>query len=63
MKIPGLQALARDRFFHLLLLIGAGLSLFVPFAPQAWPAATAAAEPPEEPPGTRARSQGLRVAL
>ena len=39
MKIPGLQALARDRFFHLLLLIGAGLSLFVPFAPQAWPAA------------------------
>lgn len=39
MKIPGLQALARDRFFHLLLLIGAGLSLFVPFTPQAWPAA------------------------
>ena len=25
------------------------------------PAATAAAEPPLEPPGTRARSQGLRV--
>jgi hypothetical protein len=34
MKIPGLQALARDRFFHLLLIIGAGLSLFVPFAPR-----------------------------
>lgn len=39
MKIPGLQALTRDRFFHLLLIIGAGLSLFVPFAPKAWPAA------------------------
>ena len=26
------------------------------------PAATAAAEPPEEPPGVRQRSQGLRVA-
>ncbi|AMX06116.1 membrane protein [Enterobacter asburiae] len=39
MKIPGLQALARDRFFHLLLIIGAALSLFVPFAPRAWPAA------------------------
>ena len=25
------------------------------------PAATAAAEPPEEPPGTRSRSRGLRV--
>ncbi len=39
MKIPGLHALARDRFFHLLLIIGAGLSLFVPFAPRAWVAA------------------------
>ena len=36
---PGLQALTRDRFFHLLLIIGAGLSLFVPFAPKARPAA------------------------
>lgn len=36
MKIPGLQALARDRFFHLLIITGIGLSLFVPFAPQAW---------------------------
>ena len=26
------------------------------------PAATAAADPPEEPPGVRSRSQGLRVA-
>lgn len=34
MNIPGLQALKRDRFFHLLLLIGVGLSVFVPFAPQ-----------------------------
>ena len=32
-----------------------------PSARVASPAATAAAEPPEEPPGTRARSQGLRV--
>lgn len=39
MNIPGLQALKRDRFFHLLLLIGVGLSVFVPFAPQTWPAA------------------------
>ncbi|QLR42403.1 anion transporter [Enterobacter sp. RHBSTW-00994] len=39
MSIPGLRALARDRFFHLLLLIGAGLSFFVPFAPDTWPAA------------------------
>jgi di/tricarboxylate transporter len=36
---PGLQALKRDRFFHLLLIIGAGLSVFVPFAPHTWPAA------------------------
>ena len=26
-----------------------------------WPAATAAAEPPDEPPGTRVASQGLRA--
>ena len=31
----------------------------VPIAQGARPPATAAAEPPEEPPGTRARSQGL----
>jgi len=31
----------------------------VPIAHGARPPATAAAEPPEEPPGTRARSQGL----
>ena len=33
----------------------------VPSAAGAIPAATAAAEPPEEPPGTRSVSQGLRV--
>ncbi len=33
----------------------------VPSASGAIPAATAAAEPPLEPPGTRCRSQGLRV--
>ena len=33
----------------------------VPSAHQPSPAATAAAEPPEEPPGTRSVSQGLRV--
>ena len=38
MKIPGLHALARDRFFHLLFIIGAVLSIFVPFAPHTWPA-------------------------
>lgn len=38
MNIPGLQALARDRFFHLLFIIGAVLSIFVPFAPHTWPA-------------------------
>src|SRR3954452_22805245 len=33
----------------------------VPIASGAWNAATAAAEPPPEPPGIRSRSQGLRV--
>ncbi|OGL14501.1 MAG: hypothetical protein A3F92_08255 [Candidatus Rokubacteria bacterium RIFCSPLOWO2_12_FULL_71_22] len=33
----------------------------MPSAPAAMSAATAAAEPPEEPPGTRVRSHGLRV--
>src|ERR1043165_4606395 len=33
----------------------------VPSAAMHWPAATAAAEPPEEPPGTRSMFQGLRV--
>ena len=33
----------------------------VPIAHGAVPAATAAAEPPEEPPGTRSGSQGLRT--
>lgn len=39
MNIPGLQALKRDRFFHLLLITGVGLSVFVPFTPHTWPAA------------------------
>ena len=34
----------------------------LPCATGTMPAATAAAEPPEEPPGVRSRSQGLRVA-
>lgn len=33
----------------------------VPMAISTWPAATAAAEPDEEPPGVRVRSRGLRV--
>ena len=33
----------------------------VPKPPAARPPATAAADPPDEPPGTRVRSQGLRV--
>ena len=33
----------------------------LPSAKGAWKAATAAAEPPLEPPGTRSVSQGLRV--
>src|SRR5437762_3910926 len=33
----------------------------VPRLPSASPAATATAEPPDEPPGTRARSHGLRA--
>ena len=32
-----------------------------PSAAMHWPAATAAAEPPDEPPGTRSRSHGLEV--
>jgi len=39
MNIPGMQALKRDRFFHLLLITGVGLSVFVPFTPHTWPAA------------------------
>ena len=33
----------------------------VPIESGAWRAATAAAEPPDEPPGTRSRSHGLAV--
>ena len=39
MNIPGVQALKRDRVFHLLLITGVGLSVFVPFTPHTWPAA------------------------
>ncbi|HFZ8995148.1 TPA: anion transporter [Citrobacter freundii] len=39
MNLPFLRALTRDRFLHLLILTGIGLSLWVPFAPRAWPAA------------------------
>lgn len=39
MRIPFLRALMRDRFLHLLLIIGLGLSFIVPFAPAAWPGA------------------------
>ena len=39
MNLPFLRALARDRFLHLLIVIGILLSFLVPFAPQKWPAA------------------------
>ncbi|HCT7630647.1 TPA: anion transporter [Citrobacter koseri] len=39
MSFPFLRALRRDRFLLLLLLAGAGLSLFVPFTPRTWPGA------------------------
>ncbi|VFS10759.1 Inner membrane protein YbiR [Citrobacter koseri] len=39
MSFPFLRALRRDRFLLLLLLVGAGLSLFVPFTPRTWPGA------------------------
>ncbi len=34
-----LRTLQGDRFFQLLILVGIGLSFFVPFAPKSWPAA------------------------
>lgn len=39
MNLPLVDALARDRFLHLLIIIAVILSLFVPFAPEHWPAA------------------------
>ncbi|HKS32278.1 MAG TPA: anion transporter [Enterobacteriaceae bacterium] len=39
MSLPFLRTLMRDRFLHLLILIGIALSLAVPFAPQHWPQA------------------------
>jgi hypothetical protein len=35
MNLVFVQSLIRDRFLHLLLIIGVVLSFFVPFAPQA----------------------------
>ncbi|EHC81413.1 Putative membrane protein [Salmonella enterica subsp. enterica serovar Montevideo str. S5-403] len=37
MNLAFLRALRRDRFFQLLIIVGMALSLFVPFAPRAWP--------------------------
>ena len=39
MSLPFLRTLQGDRFFQLLILVGVGLSFFVPFAPKSWPAA------------------------
>lgn len=39
MNLAFLRALWRDRFFQLLIIVGMALSLFVPFAPRAWPGA------------------------
>lgn len=39
MTPPFIRSLARDRFLHLLLIIGLILSFLVPFAPGGWPAA------------------------
>ncbi|WLI78438.1 anion transporter [Kosakonia sp. H02] len=39
MNLPFFRAMARDRFLHLLLLIGIALCFFAPFAPKTWPAA------------------------
>lgn len=39
MSMPFYRALLRDRFLHLLLVIGIGLCFIVPFAPAAWPSA------------------------
>ena len=39
MNLPFFRALLRDRFLHLLLVIGLGLCFAVPFAPATWPGA------------------------
>nr|WP_137649237.1 hypothetical protein [Escherichia albertii] len=36
MSLPFLRTLQGDRFFQLLIIVGIGLSFFVPFAPQSW---------------------------
>lgn len=37
MNLPFVRSLLRDRFLHLLILIGAGLCFVVPFQPRSWP--------------------------
>ena len=39
MNLPFIRSLMGDRFLHLLIIIGIGLSFFVPFQPAGWPAA------------------------
>ncbi|HGH5980415.1 TPA: anion transporter [Kluyvera georgiana] len=39
MNLPFIRSLARDRFLHLLVIVGILLSIFVPFAPGRWPEA------------------------
>ncbi|QMI04654.1 anion transporter [Citrobacter sp. RHB25-C09] len=39
MNLPFMRALKRDRFFQLLIIVGIGLSLCVPFTPHTWPGA------------------------
>jgi len=39
MNLPFIRSLMGDRFLHLLIIIGVGLSFFVPFQPASWPAA------------------------
>ncbi|MFB5640434.1 anion transporter [Kluyvera ascorbata] len=39
MNLPFIRSLARDRFLHLLIIVGVLLSFFVPFMPSSWPAA------------------------
>ena len=36
MNLVFVQSLIRDRFLHLLLVVGVVLSFFVPFAPAGW---------------------------
>ena len=38
MSLPFLRSLQRDRFLHLLIIVGTVLCFFVPFQPRSWPA-------------------------